>query len=533
MTLFWHGVLTIQGFESPDHRILSNVTWRDLPLTLRIQTEDFGQHDGASPVGSITLMETSTQEAMAALGFTVPPSSAPVYAQGTFSDSEAGQLAAQWMGEKVLRGVSVDPGAVEYTEEIIDPATGAVVDMSQIMEAWDQIDAAEILGNDDEAARLYEWLESLYYRVNFTAYEVAAATLVATPAFGECILELWSGPGAQGEQSTSREPQAQLASRREDLRSKFGLGPAPETVEQPALTVRQRLSALLRTDGADQVAGFSPARMIAAGGATRFESIQAAAPAAMHADWFQPIQTDGVVKFTISDEGRMMGHLFTWDSCHRSFAAAGRCLAPTFLRDDPNFADFHVGEARLDNGQRLRVGTLTFAANHADDLPKATPAELIDLMENTGTQLGPVRLYVDKFGLQASGQLFDDVSATEAARALAGFPSYDARRIGGRLRLYGLHVVNTPGHPIYEEADGQVVRMVASVAPAVGPHTAAALLAAGSSCGCGGVHAAATGSQPGTEASGTCTCQPKLTASALADLAALDAAVKHRAPAKV
>jgi hypothetical protein len=154
-------------------------------------------------------------------------------------------------------------------------------------------------------------------------------------------------------------------------------------------------------------------------------------------------------------------------------------------------------------------------------------------MEHTGSQLGPVRLHVDEFGLQACGQLFSDVPAPQAARALAGFPSYDARRVAGRWRLFGLHVVNTPGHTIYEE-DGGDLRMVASVAPTIGPRGEAARAAAQGACSCGGRNRTSGVPHGGTDAHTACSCNLRATLSpeALADLATLDRAMSARRRAR-
>lgn len=541
MTIRWRGLLTLQGFESTDHRILEAVTWRALPLTLRVQTEDFGAHDGASPVATIDTIEArdpgSLAELIASLGIEIPEGAQPIYGEGTFSESEPGQLAAQWVEEQVLRGVSVDPGAIEYVEELIDPSTGAVVTMEQIYEVWDQIDAASILGDEAEEARLIEWLEALYYRVRFVVYEIAAATLVATPAFGQCVIEIFS---AEPEEGQGTEPPAPDAGQEQQAAPAAAAASTASAGERLAALIgkpsaRQRLSALVRREGERQVAAFSPGRMIAAGDARRFdpsrtpeieepadgELRQAAASrlrlATFERSVFEREQLAGPLKWTIEPDGRFHGHLFTWESCHRSFA--GRCETPMFLRRDPDFSDFHVGDAALADGGKLRVGVLTYAALHAPEARGLSAAQLTQLMEDTGSQLGPCRLHVDEFGLQACGQLWDDVSPTQAARALAGFPSYDARRVSGRWRLFGLHVVNTPGHTIYEEEEGELVRMVASLAPVLGPKASAALASkGGSSCGCGG------------HAEGGCSCSGKLKLSpkGLADLAALDRAMADR-----
>jgi hypothetical protein len=162
---------------------------------------------------------------------------------------------------------------------------------------------------------------------------------------------------------------------------------------------------------------------------------------------------------------------------------------------------------------------------HAGEGRGLTVAQLNRLMEDTGTQLGPVRLHADRFGVQCCGQVFDDVDPTACARALAGYPSGDWRRVGGSWRLFGLHVVNTPGHPMYEESEGVPVRLVASMAPVTGPLTEAAaaglplgVVGSPADCGCGGVT--------------SCTCDtPRLSPLAAAALAHLDATHTEPEPA--
>jgi hypothetical protein len=492
----WRGVLTLQGVESGDHRMLERVTWRDLPLTLRLQTEDFGAHDGASPVGRIDVIAIDGEL---------------VVGEGEFSESPEGQLAAQWVGERVLRGVSVDPGAVEYVEELVDPATSELVSLEQVYDTWDAIEAAQITGDDAEAARLMEWLDGLYYRVRFTQYEIAAATLVATPAFGDATIELVSDADTTDESDDTADDD-EAADETSELGKK-----RKRKDEMSASPARERLSALLDRRGSETVAAFSPGRMIAAGEAQRFDSSPASAlaaalgrrasgPAVMRAAYFEPIDATQPVKFTITDDGRIMGHLFTWNACHRSFL--GRCERP---ERQSEFPDFHTGETALDNGERLRTGVITFADLHAPD-GQLTADELTTLMEHTGVQLGPVRLHADAFGVQACGQVFDDVDPTQVARALAGYPSGDWRKINGTWRLFGLHVVNTPGYPMYEEADGAPLRLVASMAQTVGTAAEQARDTLDSDCDdCDDEHEAR-----------------RLSAAAMADLAQLDTAMAVR-----
>lgn len=565
MTIWWRGPMTVQGLESDDHRLFEAFDWRDLPLTLRIQTEDFGAHQGASPVGSVVSLEYIDGPSD---GVTL------VWGRGYFSEDEAGKQAAMWVDEKVLRGISVDPGAIEYLEELIDPATGEVVPTEALYEVWDQIEAAQVLDDDEEQARLMEWLESLYYRVRFPRYEIAAATLLATPCFPQAWIEIdpengagldhplaGTGPAADemaGQQAASAGRLLDGAPSRPgntaDLLAALGVKPSPLR----ALALPSGVSA----DG--KIAAFSPGRMIAAATVERFDSDadvpggaqetepeehrarrasvayildrpeerpnllygpggvlhldqvrQArAAITAMRADYYRPEELSARLPWTIEDDGRMHGHLFGWNDCHRSFA--GRCERPDRQQD---FSDFHTGTTLLDDGTRIRTGVLTFADLHAPG-GNLTPAQLQKVMEDTGTQLGTMRLYADDIGVQGVGQVFDDVPSTALARALAGFPSGDWRRVAGTWSLFGLHVVNTPGYPSYEEEDGVPIRMVASMAPFVRGEDRVALLNhwAEPACGCGG------------GSSDLCGCALGLSPKALADLAHLDLAVSTWAP---
>jgi hypothetical protein len=383
--------------------------------------------------------------------------------------------AALWVAEGVLRGVSIDPGDhpnhAEYIEEIVDPATRAVVDLARVYEVQDEIDVAVEAGDEAEAQRLIDWLDSLYVRTRYTAYEIGAA------AFADATIELVS-TDVPVPVSASAEPD--LATQLAALRDRGNRG------------------------------------MVAVQASGRV--------AVMRADWYKPqstpatagaeAQLKGLTQWTITDDGRMCGHLWDPDSCHRSYRAD--CVKPPPRGTD--FKDFHVGTTVLDDGSRIRTGVLTFMGEHAPEAKGLTREQMNKLMEDTGKQLGTVRLYEDEFGVQACGQIFDDVSPTMAARALAGWLSYDLRPYGGKHYLFGLHTVNTPGHPWYEEEGGEVVRMVASAGPVTRREAPVLAAAVGGACG-------------ETVSCGCDTSTPTLSPLAAAALAHLDATHSEPEPA--
>jgi len=525
----WQGVLTIQGelASESDRRMFDLFTWRQPPLTLRVQTEDFGGHDGASPVGTIDGLLTLSDGRR-------------VWGWGTTSDTEPGQTAATWVEEGVLRGVSVDPGEFTYVEEITDP-DGNLVTMEEVYRLYALADEALDADDEDAYAEVMAQIDALQWRTRFPTYEIAAATLVATPAFRDAKIMLL----AEGEEPATTDAEATAAADllaagtpadagsddSENDDADAGADAEASVASRlaalrPRASVRERLAALVPAAGTllasapdgERIAEFSPGRTIAAPGA-RFTTAgtagvrQAAAPQVMRARWFQPDDDVAAARtpWTITDEGRIMGYLYSWRDCHRSFGAT--CEAPPRQQD---FPEFHIGQCRLDDGTTLGpatgngVGVLTYADLHAGEGPP-NPQVLQRLMEDTGLQLGPVRLYADDFGVQCCGQVYDDVTPAQVARALAGFPSGDWRDTlsGDGWRLYGLHVVNTPGYPW--RIDGERgARMVASMAALPRPESAA-------SCSC-------TTSRP----SCGCSTPAPLSARSLADLTDLDHAMARR-----
>ncbi len=200
----------------------------------------------------------------------------------------------------------------------------------------------------------------------------------------------------------------------------------------------------------------------------------AAAPRVREFDpaWFEQQDYAAPTPLTIDRDGRVTGHVCLWDTCHRGFAELGKCITPP---REASLADFHGGVTPLTDGSMLRTGLLTFSDLHTAT-GQLTREEIMRAVEDTGTQLGPVRAYKDQFGIQVAGGLHDDVTPTEAGRAMAGTPSGDWR---GEA-LYGIHVVNCGAFPVLDgdlTPDDEYRLVLASALPP-------ALQA--SACGCGG-----------------------------------------------
>lgn len=418
------------------------------------------------------------------------------WGEGEYLDDNPNAERAVQLADAGAQFWSVDPGGpLEYRFVILD-ANGDEVAPKDVMRAYD-----DIYYGDDEDGKKQDWLDTLRELIVFDLYTVGAVTQLDIPCFPEARVALVDAPA---------EP-APAAARAE--------------VPEGARNVTPDLDGQLR--------------------ARRLLRRLAAGPATRPAGWYQrQANLTRYTPYSISDEGQITGHIAGWNSCHRGFTQ--RCIKPPYQTD---FADFHTGWAALDDGSRMRVGVITHVEGHL-----RTIAEYTRCAEDPACQLGSARLYADKWGIQISGSVHPDVPAAQVTRALAGAPSGDWRGIPGGERLFGLAIVNTPGHTaIIEEHDGQN-RMVASIPPpgpdGFEPAASASFFDAPPSiitaaCACQGpvvTAVAETDSEAAGHADcgcgggeGACTCETaRLKPADLEDLAHLDAAMRTmRQPSKV
>lgn len=213
----------------------------------------------------------------------------------------------------------------------------------------------------------------------------------------------------------------------------------------------------------------------------------AAAPAVREfpPEWFDRTEFAGPTPLSIDRDGRISGHVCLWDTCHRAFTELGQCVTPPREAD---LNDFHGGVSALTDGRLIRTGVLTFADLHTS-MGQPTREEIMRAIEDTGTQLGPVRAFKDEYGIQVAGGLHGDVSPDQAGRAMAGTPSGDWRDGA----LFGVHVVNTGGFPILESDmphDPNRVVLASSLPPAL-PVGCGCGEPEGEACSCGDAQAAA------------------------------------------
>jgi hypothetical protein len=159
------------------------------------------------------------------------------------------------------------------------------------------------------------------------------------------------------------------------------------------------------------------------------------------ADWFEPQSIGGPTPLTVTDEGRVFGHIATWDQCH--VGMPGCVTAPPSLT---GYSYFHVGTQRTAEGAVLPVGTLTVGGGHAD--PSLGFRAASEHYDDVGAAVARVRASEDEFGIWVSGWMLPGADPVRREQFMSSPVSGDWRSIGGSLEMIAVCSVNTPGFPV-------------------------------------------------------------------------------------
>lgn len=160
------------------------------------------------------------------------------------------------------------------------------------------------------------------------------------------------------------------------------------------------------------------------------------------ASWFDDPRLAGPTPITVTDDGHIYGHAALWNTCH--VGVPGSCV--TAPRSRANYAYFHLGAVKTDDGADISVGQITIGTGHAS--LRANSDQAMEHYDNTGTVGGDIHVGEDNYGIWVAGAIRPDLSA-ERLRTLRGAKlSGDWRNINGHLELVGLLAVNVPGFPV-------------------------------------------------------------------------------------
>jgi hypothetical protein len=173
--------------------------------------------------------------------------------------------------------------------------------------------------------------------------------------------------------------------------------------------------------------------------------------------WFDNPNLDKPTPLTVDDDGRVFGHIAAWHVDH-----IGMSFGTKPPRSRSNYAYFHTGVVRTDNGTDVPVGQLTLAGGHAS--LEASAQEAVRHYDDTASAIADVHAGEDAFGIWVSGALRPGTSPEQVRALRASAPSGDWRPVNGRLELVAVCQVNVPGFPIARArvASGAVMALVAA-----------------------------------------------------------------------
>lgn len=171
---------------------------------------------------------------------------------------------------------------------------------------------------------------------------------------------------------------------------------------------------------------------------------------------------DGPTPLHMTDDGRIIGHLAVFNTCH--VGISDHCV--TAPRSATGYAHFHTSAVETLAGERIPVGRLTVGGGHAEHGLGFRAA--VAHYDDTGTCWAYVRAGEDDHGIWVAGVLHPDATDAQVREGLSAPLSGDWRTIGGNLELVAALSVNTPGFPVVSgrrDESGRDLVLVAALAP--------------------------------------------------------------------
>jgi hypothetical protein len=464
LPLGWRGLLVPFDVESGDGRMVATPPTpraRPLPLPLMAQEALTSGHDGAVTVGRIDRIWIGTEDGVTG-----------VFGEGLFDLADAeGKAWARRVADGFASGVSVDLGDAVVAERFLDASTGAELDPDT---------AIEILMTDPQGE------SKVKYLMVAEDWQMMGATLVAHPAFWQARVEPifdYAGPSAAVVVwPTDRAPGAgsePVAAAEGDYTPAVGdkvrvtggsndgatgtvaaidadaqtADVALDGADAPTDPVTVPFAQLQPADEPDEQQAPPPGAPPMNDEASILLAAATAARAAGHpglpagpqfppAAWFSPPKLAGPTALTVDADGRIYGHLATWNTCHTGGVDA--CI--TAPRSQHGYAYFHTGEVVADDGTRIACGVITAGGGHAD--VRSPMRGAMEHYDDTGAAVAVVVASEDAHGIVLAGALLPEATDRQVACLMRSPLSGDWRKVGRDLELIAALAVNAPGFPV-------------------------------------------------------------------------------------
>ena len=435
----WHGVLCPESALSGDNRMFAenSMVNRPLPLPLTYQPKSMAEHGGSVIVGRIDRIFRE---------------GGLIKAEGVFDNSEIGYEVIRLLANAMVRGVSVELDAItgEITEDGTTQVTtsgritaATIVQTPAFVEAWVALGHWDDEAIESELATEADELEPSGNPGTFASVPRKTKDgpgWITNPGDTKRITDYWVdgrgaakiGWGAPGDFDRCRVNLAKYVQNPEWL---------------AGLCANLHYRALRSWPGAHTIVTSGLEDVSKEDMALVASAVMAEAEVAVSADWFRDPDLDGPTPLTITDEGRVYGHLARWDTCHiGSVDRDGGCV--TAPPSATNYAYFLTGEVVTDAG-RVAVGQISMGAGHANEKQgiRAAAAHY----DSTSASVADVTAGEDDHGIWVAGAIREGVEPREVRKLMASTLSGDWRRVvvGGRgsLELVAALAVNVPGFP--------------------------------------------------------------------------------------
>lgn len=493
--LMWHGCLAPEGIMSGDGRMFSAgaLTWRDLPLPLRVQEADTGAHNGAIVIATIDRIVRRGNKIMG---------------EGRFVDTADADRIIGMVAERAYRGVSIDAdsaelaegaeeGAVEFAKGRICAATivaipafaeayvalgplpdeggeapsgdGTFRDVSTeerdrlkrngqampdgsypIANCDDLRNAVQAIGRAKDPAAVKRHIKKRAASLECEGFELPEGWAddtddfargpgwVTNPRETRRIHAYWTQPGHKGYAKVRWGTPGDFTRLRRFLAKYI----SPEFLNRTA--AQWHHDALGYWPGELGMPGNPPDtkenRRRAARHAHAVNLVSAAELAVTPSWYFDNPGFTEPVGLTVEGQ-HVYGHIATWQTCHVGI----QNVCTTAPHSEHNYAYFRTGAVLTDKG-RISVGQITMGTGHAN--LRKNPRAAADHYADTGTVVADVAAGEDDHGIWISGCLREGVTPQQVHALQAGAISGDWRNIGGSLELIAALVVNVPGFPI-------------------------------------------------------------------------------------
>jgi len=375
----WDSTLCVEGEQTEDMRLLEAGSIRWRDLPLSL-------------MGTLETTYGHMGAKVAGRIDSIMRAGANIDATGDFTSTFGVKELAPLVDDKTVRGVSVDLAVFDY--EYRDPDTGEALSDEEVFEKW--------------------WFGEPMVFVVLDGV-IIAATVCPMPAIANAEIAIAASAGLS---SISPEQRGIIASALKE-------GGYGEKVSPADIKV---------------ISWFTPFDVPAApaliSSAVNFAT---EAPPRAH---FEMTEFPGKTPLTITDDGRVFGHIATWDTCH--VGIPGVCtMAP---RSRSNYAYFHTGAWAVAEGGTVDIGRLMLGTGHASlSASRENATRHYDQPDKVGAY---VRAYDGEHGIWVSGVVRPELTAAGLRELRANPPSGDWRKAGGALELIAVCAVAVPGFPV-------------------------------------------------------------------------------------